>query len=531
MKNKTAILAAAIAALGTSAAHSAIVTIPADTEITANTTWVSTNEYVLDGFVYVKGGATLTVQAGTIIRSQPRSNSSTYNPGTLIITKDGFINANGTATNPIIFTTAAVPVSGADDRPLDANADNIADRWTSGTFLDDDPKNNPLPPSYAKIAGDLVPGAVGSAVPMAGLGGGIIFLGNAPTNRDNTVPVTGGGFVVGQGYIEGLPETADTVYGGNNPHHNGGRLSYVSIRHGGNNLAANNEINGLTLAGVGDGTFIQNVDIYCNLDDGIEIFGGTVNLKYLNINFAEDDGFDIDQGWTGIAQFLFVYQHPSYGDSLGEFDGGDEDSANGSAGGTDRMTVDGRPYQASVIANGTWVGRGTAVREGLRMRAGFGGQILNNLVVQGVSAYRVDAATGIESDGFDCRTKALTGDLYVAGNTANDNTNNSTTFTKSTGAVQGTYSTAAAALKNGTADIGFKPFAYNTSKGVNPVPLRTGQGGSLAAIGNLASIPNNPFLTTTTFRGAFSSTGTASLWTNGWTALNKRGILVNNGNE
>jgi hypothetical protein len=530
MKLKAASLAV-LAALGALSAQAAIVTVPHDTNYTTNTTWSSANEYVLDGFVYVKAGATLTIEPGTIIRSQPRASAGTYNPGTIVITKDGFINAVGTSTNPIIFTTAAIPVSGSDRRPLDANADGIADRWVSGEFLDSDPKNSPLPPSYVKVLNDPVPGAVSSNVPMAGLGGGIIFLGNAPTNRDNTVALGGGLFSIGQSYIEGLPENADTVYGGNQPHHNGGRIAYVSIRHGGNNLAANNEINGLTLAGVGDGTFVQNIDIYCNLDDGIEIFGGTVNLKYLNINFAEDDSFDIDQGWTGIAQFIFALQHPNYGDALGEFDGHDEDSANGGSGGADRMTVDGRPYQSSIVANGTWIGRGTGVREGLRMRAGFGGRVLNNLVSGAVSAYRIDAITGIETDGFDSRTKALTAELFIGGNTANDCTNVSTTFTKSSGTVQGTYTTTTAALVNRTADIGFKPFDVNVANGVNPVSGRPGQGGSPAAVGNPVALPNNPFLTTTTFRGAFSTAGGSALWTNGWTALNKRGILVNTGNN
>lgn len=518
---------AALTALLAASAQAAIVEV-AGGDITTNTTWSASNEYVLNGVVYVKNGATLTIEPGTIIRGQPRSNTSTYNPGTLVVTKTGKINAVGTASNPIIFTTAAV--NDGSGRPLDANLDGIADRWTVGaTFLDADPKNNPLPATYAKSsASDPVPGAVSANVPMAGLAGGIIVLGDAPTNRDNTVAIGGGFFAEGQAYIEGLPENADTVYGGTNPFHNSGKLAYISIRHGGNNLSANNEINGLTLAGVGNGTLVEYIDVYCNLDDGVEIFGGTVNLRYLNINFCEDDGFDVDQGWTGGAQFIFVLKHPNYGDNIVEADGHDEDPTNGSSGAS-RMTANGRPFHYSVIANLTGVGRG--VSNGIRMRAGFGGEVLNNIVVNAATGIRIDAEVGSENDGFDSRTRAVLGEIVFRGNTFFGNTAaNSLSFTN-VGAVAGSFDTATSGWGNSTANPGFKTFNVNTANGVNPVPLQTGQGGNPGAVASPQALPNHPLFAVTSYRGAFSSVKTATLWTTGWTALNKRGILVSRGDQ
>ena len=75
---------------------------------------------------------------------------------------------------------------------------------------------------------------------------------------------------------------------------------------GGDVLGADNEINGLTLGSVGRGTTIQYVEVYANLDDGIEVFGGTVNMRYIAVAFCGDDGLDTDYGWTGFVQYLFV---------------------------------------------------------------------------------------------------------------------------------------------------------------------------------------------------------------------------------
>ncbi|MDF3058721.1 MAG: Por secretion system C-terminal sorting protein [Rariglobus sp.] len=521
---------AALMLLGCSASYAALVSVPAG-DLTGNTTWSASNEYILEGIVYVKNG-TLTIPAGTIIRGQPRTNSGTYNPGTLVITTSAKINAVGTATNPIVFTTAAL--AGTGGVPKDTDADGYFDRAThngtsvtNGTFLDSDPKNAPLTPTSATTYLNAQFNATTPTNILAALSGGIIILGDAPTNRANTVSIGEGLFAEGEGYIEGLAENADTAFGGIYPLDNSGKLSYVSIRHGGAKLSDANEINGLTLGGVGSGTQIDHIDVYVNFDDGIEIFGGTVNLSYLNINFCEDDGFDVDQGWTGGAQFLFVLQHPSFGDSLLEADGNDEDPSNGSATAT-KVTTNHRPYAYSVISNGTWVGRGAGVKTGLRMRAGFGGEVLNNVIIQANQGVKIDdVASAGESESDDARTRAVIGELVFTNNTLFGNTTNSQSFTEDSI----TWDSTTTAYSNKTTNPGFKPFSVTTASGVNPVGLQTGMSGAVGSFTTIAALPNNPAFVATTYRGAFSTSKTTDLWTNSWTALNKRGVLVSKGNQ
>lgn len=90
-----------------------------------------------------------------------------------------------------------------------------------------------------------------------------------------------------------------------NDNDNSGIMTYVSIRHSGANLLVGSEINGLTLASVGRGTKIEHIEIVSCADDNIEIFGGTVDLKYCTTLYGNDDMYDYDLGWTGKAQFLF----------------------------------------------------------------------------------------------------------------------------------------------------------------------------------------------------------------------------------
>lgn len=523
---------AALSLLGASASYAALVSVPAG-EITSNTTWTASNEYVLEGIVYVKG-ATLTIEPGTIIRGQPRTNAGTYNPGTLVVTKSAQINAVGTATNPIIFTTACLDNGGV---PRDTDADGYFDRavisggvLSSGTFLDANPASSPLPATSATTYLNAQFNASTPTNILAALSGGIVVLGEAPTNVTGKVSDGFGGFIDGHSFVEGLAEGSDTTYGGDLPFDNSGKLSYVSIRHGGAKLSDANEINGLTLAGVGAGTQVDHIDVYVNFDDGVEVFGGTVNLSYINVNFVEDDGLDLDQGWNGAAQFVFVLQHSSFGDALGEWDGGDEDSKNGSSGGVNYLTANGKPVSNSIITNGTFVGRATGSGTGLRMRAGFGGQILNNVVVQSNQGIRMDAEAGIETDGFDVRSRAILGEVQFLSNTLFNNTVNALSFTQSApNAITGTYDTATSAYNNrSTVNPGFKAFDVNSY--VNPVGLQTGMGGVPTAFNAVAALPNNPAFTNVAYRGAFSTSKTADLWTNGWTALNKRGVLVSKGN-
>ena len=167
-----------------------------DTDINANesVTLTSDKVWLLDGYVFVEDGATLTINPGTVIKGVA-SPSNGDKSSALIISRGGKIMAEGTAELPIIFT---------------AELDNVADP----DDLDQTRK---------------------------GLWGGLILLGKAPVGVDGDVS-----------NVEGIPSTEGrATYGGTEPADNSGILKYVSIRHGGDKLEANNEINGLTLAGVG----------------------------------------------------------------------------------------------------------------------------------------------------------------------------------------------------------------------------------------------------------------------------------------
>ncbi|WP_431162453.1 hypothetical protein [Flagellimonas beolgyonensis] len=214
-------------------------------ELADDETWTSDNIYILDGKVIVGDGITLTIEAGTIIKGEQGLETLA---SALVVDQGGTLNAVGTPSKPIIFTSVL---------------DGIKQGETTGTLSTAD----------------------------TGLWGGVILLGKAPISVNGDVETA---------QIEGIP--ADETYGqygGTDPADNSGTLKYISIRHGGITIGQDNEINGLTLGGVGSGTTIDNVEIVANQDDGIEFFGGTVNVTNALIWSQGDDGFDLDQAFNG----------------------------------------------------------------------------------------------------------------------------------------------------------------------------------------------------------------------------------------
>ncbi len=237
--------------------------------ITSNTTLTADKFYVLNGKVIVNSGVTLTIEPGTIIKGQEGTD---VNASALIIARGATINAAGTAAKPIIFTSVL---------------DNIAIGQLAGTNL---------------MEGD------------AGKWGGLIVLGNAPVSATNGDT---------QGQIEGIPATdAYGAFGGSSATDNSGVLKYISIRHGGAIIGAGNDINGLTLGGVGSGTVVQNIEVVGNLDDGIEIFGGSVNVSNVLISFQQDDAIDVDMNWSGtLTNFYTINGTGTTSDKALEIDG------------------------------------------------------------------------------------------------------------------------------------------------------------------------------------------------------------------
>ncbi len=247
--------------------------------ITSNTTWNKSKVVILTQRIAVEAGATLTIEAGTIIKGEAGSGA---NAAALVIAQGATINAEGTATEPIIFTSIADEIS----------PDDIA----NGDFASPNLDAN-----------------------LNGLWGGVLILGNAPISVKSNADFE---------QIEGIPPSdPNGRYGGTDAADNSGIFKYVSIRHGGSNIGEGNEINGLTLGGVGTGTQISHVEIVANQDDGIECFGGTVDASNILVWNVGDDQFDMDQAYSGTID-NFIGIAGSETDHMMELDG-PEGSRNG----------------------------------------------------------------------------------------------------------------------------------------------------------------------------------------------------------
>jgi hypothetical protein len=569
-KRLTTLLGLALAGLATTA--SAQTACPTGTpniivptgDITANTTW--SGHVLLQGPVFVKNGAILTILPGTVVRGQPRSaavaaGSTVGTPGTLIVTQNGRIIADGNASSPIIFTTAATD---NDDNGIadDADASGFDDPWDPGDlFLDDACTTAPLAP-LDKAGNSNV-----------ALWGGVVILGSAPTNLAEKA---GQGF--GRATVEGLTvpgfPAADATYGGVLPHDNSGIIRFVSIRHAGDEIGNSNELNGLTLGGVGDGTTVENVEVYANFDDGIEWFGGTVNGKNLAVFYVGDDSFDVDEGYTGVNQYLVTFMSffkendggnfgSASGDKAGEFDGDnfrpDNTLQNNNV--TTRINilntaVDSTPWPLSSFAfyNVTVIGStpdgpqdfvpvvATGTKRGLQFRNGAAGDVFNSIIVNtgAETGIEIDSGTG-GSPGFNAVDNANAGLINVVCTTMDDGAalgTDETTVINNGNALSvllgGNATTSANAVNPATFDLvnddtTFNPTGNAAGKLVAslksaPINPRTVQGLGRPNAG--CAPPRGTGLdSSATFRGAFSFSN--PLWTNGWTTLSQAGLLAN----
>ena len=131
-----------------------------------------------------------------------------------------------------------------------------------------------------------------------------------------------GGSVDCTGAVEG---TSNAFFGGNLPGDNSGTLRYLQVRYPGFEVTEGNELNGITMAGVGSGTTFEYVQVANSSDDGIENFGGTYNARYVALTGNDDDSFDTDSGYRGYFQFVVITQRDAGGDRAWEADSdGDE---------------------------------------------------------------------------------------------------------------------------------------------------------------------------------------------------------------
>jgi hypothetical protein len=404
---------------------------------TGSVTWTNDKIWILDGKIFVNDGQTLTIEPGTIIKA--KEGDGEY-ASALIVARGGKIIAEGTADNPIIFTS-------------------VKDKLDGTHTLND-----------------------------KGLWGGIIILGEGEVNVDT-----------GEGRVEGIPLSEPrSIYGGTNNSDNSGILKYVSIRHGGANIGEGNEINGLTLAGVGSETTIDYIEVVANADDAFEFFGGTVNCKHLIAAYCGDDSFDFDQGYQGFGQyFLSINDQPDGGDKIIELDNHPE---KGSL--TSNST---KP----IIANLTAIGNKTVANFSIFINSGSAIQLYNSIIINSGAGVNIDYK-GNSYDSYSQWTDKNTTLEYNIFYNAPTNESDKI-FIAHGEPISNT-------LKNNWAYY-FRQ-GYNTTD--NPGITITGSSYNIIPANNTGILKpiNNKWFTSSSNKGAFDTN-----WADKWTFISQKGII------
>lgn len=453
-------------------------------QVDASVTLDPLNTYILDIKYYVTEGQSLTIPAGTVIKA-------TFGTGlaapALIITRGGQIFANGSETEPIVFTTIE----------------------------------------------DLLDGQY--PIKNQGRWGGVLILGRAYNNLQGG-GVNEFGVEDGEGTIEGLSipddrhhygqdrweatdpevvagtETAGTLKTGGdfNNADNSGVMTYVSIRHGGALIGDANEINGLTLGSVGSGTVLENIEIVSNADDGIEFFGGTVDIKNATILFCNDDYIDWDQGYTGRGQFIYGLQLPAStnpvygleGDNGLEIDGDDDDAYNNATLPAGVILSNPSFYNVTMIGNGS--------DEGIEAKERTQGTIANSIFANYGNGVDLNTEGDRPVDGFH---NWQTGSLVIANNIfAGNGRMVAVGGADADAAVVTDFEADGNAIDDNIIDYTLEINAITNAiaNTVNPVPAT----GTAAA----PSVTADDFFETAAFAGAFDPESTVGQWNDGWTA-------------
>ena len=465
-------------------------TITLSGKITKDTTLFAKDVNYLSGIVYITKGVTLTIEEGAKVLGK-----SGLDVASLVITRGAKIIAKGTAENPIVFTSA-------------------------------------------------------SQNPQSGDWGGIVLLGTAKVNQTLTwkgaavaglTSVEGGINDTEVGY--GLAGSGDAAFPTGNDADNSGILQYVRIEYAGYAYQPDNELNSLTMAGVGNGTTIDHIQVTYAKDDAFEWFGGTVNCKYLIAYKTQDDDFDTDFGYAGNVQFGIVLRDSAIADiSTSEAFESDNDGRGSTL----------SPKTTAVFSNITAIGpridptygKGNSLyRAGAHIRRNTGISIMNSIIAGWPVAIQFDASTGTAVDkNIDDSTIRIKNTTF-AGNTAN------ITYTASSSPTGASSSSLLSWFSNpfygntilttASADRlkliqpfnytnpDFTPYANNsTPSGAASSDALTAAWGSLGIWDHVNFTKNgsftdsklqNAFFEKVTFRGAVATSGPNQTWWKGWT--------------
>ncbi|MEL7160090.1 MAG: T9SS type A sorting domain-containing protein, partial [Bacteroidota bacterium] len=436
-----------------------------DVDLVAGQTynWSADTIYVLDGYVFLEQGGVLNIAAGTVVQGGATPSDANDLTSALVITRGAKINAIGTAEEPIIFTA-----EGED-----------------GNFTIPDDR---------------------------GSWGGLIILGNATVGEENATGIAN---------VEGIPQEDRTQYGGGmNPidDEDSGTLRYLSIRYGGAVLADNNEINGLTLGGVGSGTDISYIEVYGNNDDGIEFFGGSVDVKYASVIFCKDDSFDSDQSWSGRGQFWFTLMLPN--DQTGNNQNGGEHD------GSENPADNGGPVQT--VWNATYIGMGQDMdngesNTGLRIKNGAAINYSNSIFTEfGKDGLR------LQDNSYD---RFLAGDFVLQNNIwwnfGDGNTPADFVRVDDGDDVAAVVNLLVNEQGNAVVDPALTQVNWTASadggadgNGTDPRPSADSP-----VTENTATVPMDDFYSDVAFKGAFSNDATEPYWIT-WTHAFEQGVLV-----
>ncbi len=441
-------------------------TVTLKDRITADVKLTKNNTYILKGLVYIANNATMTIEPGTVIKGS----FSGTDVAALIVTRGAKLIADGTPTEPIIFTSA-------------------------------------------------------SPNPQSGDWGGIVICGKAPINTSfnsttGLFEVEGG---INNSTGDGLAGSGDATVPTAVPNDNSGILRYVRIEYAGYAFQPDKEINSLTLAAVGSGTIIEYVQTIFAKDDAFEWFGGTVNCKYLVTYKTQDDDFDTDNGYSGKVQFGLAVRDSVIADaSRSQAFESDNNAAGTTA--TPKTTV--------TFSNMTAIGpRATAnnigsslYRAGAHIRRNSEMSLFNSVIIGWPLGIDIDGTTGTA-------TSANVGNgLILANNFLGGNTDSikysapsGSTYTTTDLVTYFKTTSLANTILNGTmpSNLFVQPFNYTAP---DPTPF----GNATSIVGTLGATPvpranfaypklSDPFFTQTSFIGAIAPAGALASWWKGWT--------------
>jgi hypothetical protein len=524
-KVKNPVLALVIAGLGLTALCSPVSAqlVTVNSDIAVSTTWGPPNTYKLVGQIYVLPGATLTIQEGTIIASVPADQ------GALAVTRGAQIHVLGTPANPVIMTSTA----------------------DTATWVGGDPKTG----TWRAAAQEW---------------GNLTVMGNGYMCENqvaaNTLNPNLANYGIMEGLLEAFPGDPRVRYGGGDDYDDSGEIRYLSLRYGGKVIGSSVELNGLSLGAIGRGTDIHHVEVMNNIDDGVEIWGGTVNVKYLNVWNVGDDSIDVDQGWRGKIQFGLLVQGFSLNAVGAGQGGGVGDNCFETDGAEDSFH---QPVTTSTIYNMTVIGQpgstggdhGTAWRDNARIQyrncifmdlgerlvgfdnsdgdtpagAGYGAMGTLNWPTTWNTAYTATSAVNPPVNPGAFYTVQTSGNLCEIKDSVFFNNNHAQAYTEASNIggsglnlltapgynnVQAVSSPitsitrAAPTLLQG----GVGPLVMSRVTFLNPAPAND-------ALVSVAAAPNDGFFTPANYRGAFPpATVNGWNWLCGWTASTAYGF-------